>query len=420
MSQQKINLSFPKRFFWGASTAAHQVEGNTHNQWSIWELENAKALAEKAKYQASYLPKWNDIKDEAENPDNYVSGRGVDHYNLYEKDFLALKKLGMNAFRFSIEWSRVEPEEGAWNAEAIEHYRNYLKSLKEQGIEPFVTFWHWTIPVWFAKKGGFEKRKNAKYFVRFADKILHELGREFRYIIVLNEPETYIAQSYFEGNWPPMQQNKLKGLWVYQNLIFAHKKVYKLAHKLSRKFIVGIAKNSVHQYAGDNAMVSRIAAKVSTWGADYYILNQIKKSLDFIGVNYYFTNRFYGYKVHNENTKLSDMGWDMQPQNVQFVLERLYEKYKLPLIITENGCADRDDEFRRWWLMQTLLAMNNTLQKGVKLEGYLHWSLLDNFEWSSGWWPKFGLIAVDQQTMQRKAKPSAVWLAKALQNIQKG
>ena len=176
----------------------------------------------------------------------------------------------------------------------------------------------------------------------------------------------------------------------------------------------------MHQYPGDDAFTSKLAAKVSTWGADNFFLNRVKRKLDFIGVNYYFTNRFLGYKVHNENEKQSDLGWDMQPQNIEFVLERLWEKYKLPIIVTENGVADRDDEHRKWWISQTLLAMHKALQKGVKLEGYLHWSLLDNFEWSSGFWPRFGLLAVDRQTKKRSPRESAKWFAKLLKQIREG
>src|SRR5215469_12944808 len=133
MANKPLPLAFPKRFFWGASTSAHQVEGGNHNQWSVWELENARALAQKAPYQKKYLPKWDEIEAEAVNPANYVSGMAVDHYHLYEQDFSYLKAMNMNAFRFSIEWSRIEPEEGAWNVEAIQHYREYLQALKKKG-----------------------------------------------------------------------------------------------------------------------------------------------------------------------------------------------------------------------------------------------------------------------------------------------
>src|SRR6476469_3974200 len=169
-NEPKLPLKFPKNFLWGAASAAHQVEGNNHNQWSVWELENATVLAQKARYQLQHLPKWDEIKAEAIKPENYVSGRATDHYHRYQEDFAILKKLGMNAWRFSIEWSRIEPEEGAWNAEAIEHYRTYLQRLKKLDIEPIVTLWHWTVPVWFEQKGGFTKRANVAFFERFAAK----------------------------------------------------------------------------------------------------------------------------------------------------------------------------------------------------------------------------------------------------------
>ncbi len=420
MSKQPLHLSFPKRFFWGVSTSAHQVEGDNHNQWSVWELENAKALAQQAPYQAKYLPKWDEVKAGATDPKNYVSGEASDHYHRYEQDFAYVKAMNMNAFRFSIEWSRIEPSEGAWNVEAIQHYREYLQALHRKGIEPFVTLWHWSLPVWFAQKGGFEKRANVSYFVRFAEKVMQELGQEFRYVITINEPDSYMAQSYIEGHWPPQQQHKLTALWVYLNLAKAHRDVYRMIKSKSRKFIVGLSKNSVHQYAGDDARISRIAAALSTWGADTFFLNRVRRRLDFIGVNYYFTNRFLGYKVHNPNEHVNDLGWDMQPQDIEFVLERLWRKYKLPLIVTENGVADRDDEYRKWWLSRTLLAMHKAIGKGVKLEGYLHWSLLDNFEWASGFWPRFGLLAVDYQTQKRTPRESAKWFAKVLKQIREG
>lgn len=420
MANKPLPLSFPKRFFWGASTSAHQVEGGTHNQWTVWELENARILAAQAPYQAKYLPKWDEIKDEATDPHNYVSAAAADHYNRYPEDFAYLKAMNMNAFRFSIEWSRIEPTEGAWSVEAIQHYREYLEALKAKGIEPFVTLWHWTMPVWFVEKGGFEKRSNIKYFVRFAEKVLQELGKDFRYVITINEPDTYMAQGYLVGKWPPMKQRKFMALWVYLNLARAHRLVYKMAKSKSRKFVVGLSKNSPHQYAGDDATVSRIAAAISTWGADSFFLNRVRRKLDFIGVNYYFTNRFLGYRIHNPNERVNDLGWDMQPQNIEFVLERLWRKYKLPLIVTENGLADRDDEHRKWWISQTLLAMHKALQKGVRLEGYLHWSLLDNFEWASGFWPRFGLLSVDLKTKKRFPRESAKWFAKLIKQIREG
>lgn len=402
---------------WGAATSAHQVEGNTHNQWTVWELENAKALAAQAQYQWGDMENWEKIKKQANSPHNYVSAESVDHYNRYEKDFDILEKLNMNAFRFSIEWSRVEPSEGAWNVEAIEHYKEYARELKKREIEPVVTLFHFTLPIWFASKGGFEKRSNVKYFVRFAERIVKELGQSVRYIITVNEPEVYALESYKNGHWPPNKTSKLTSFRVLNNLAYAHNQSAKQIHKLNRRYKISVAKNSAYVYAGDDAWLSRTSAGVMQYLADDYFLKKIVKNCDFLGVNYYFSNRVYGYRVHNPDINISDLGWDMSPENLEFALERLHQKYKLPIIITENGLADATDMRRKWWLTYTLLAMQKALDRGVDLQGYLHWSLLDNFEWDKGRWPHFGLIAVDYATLKRTARPSAVWFAKVIKRI---
>lgn len=408
---------FPKRFLWGAAVAAHQVEGNTHNQWTVWELENARALASQAEYQLSDLPAWDSIKATAKNPANYVSGRASDHLNRYNEDFDILKQLNMNAFRFSIEWSRVEPEEGSWDAPAIEHYKRYVAELKRREIEPVVTLFHFTLPVWFTKLGGFEKRSNVKYFVRFAEKILTELGAQVRYVITINEPEVYAIQSYHEGRWPPGVQSKRRTIVVLQNLASAHKQTADMLHDLSRRYEVSIAKNTTYVYSGDDALVSRTSASIAQYFTDDYFLNKVAKHCDFLGVNYYFSSRFYGYRVHNPEHKLTDLGWDASPENLQFALERLSEKYNLPIMITENGVADMNDELRKWWLQQTVVAMKLSMQRGVQLIGYMHWSLLDNFEWTYGKWPRFGLVQVNYRTFERKIRPSAKWFGGVIKKL---
>src|SRR5665648_558243 len=191
---KKSSVTFPKHFLWGASTSAYQVEGNTHNQWSVWELENAKSLAARSPYHYSDLDNWNAISSQAKKPSNYVSGTASNHYERFEEDFALLEDMNMNAFRFSIEWSRVEPEEGAWNVEAIEHYKQYVKKLKQRDIEPVVTLFHFTLPIWFTQKGGFEKRRNVEYFVRFAEKMAEELGSSVKYFITINEPLVYVHE----------------------------------------------------------------------------------------------------------------------------------------------------------------------------------------------------------------------------------
>jgi len=411
------DAKFPKRFLWGAATSAHQVEGGNHNQWTVWELENARVLATQAEYQYSELPVWPRIKDIARHPANYVSGMASDHYRRYREDFDIVQRLHMNAFRFSVEWSRIEPEEGEWNSDAIEHYRNYIAELKKREIEPVMTLFHFSLPVWFSQRGGFEKRSNVRYFERFAEKIVSEIGGSVRYIITINEPEVYATQSYLEGRWPPARQSRYKMWRVLNNLAYAHKLAAAAVRDLGGTHKVSVAKNSSYVYAGDDSLLSRLSTSVLQFILDDYFLKKVVKHCDFLGVNYYFSNRVYGYRVHNQNERLSDLGWDLAPVNLQFALERLHEKYGLPLLITENGIADMNDEQRKWWIAQTLVAMKMALQRGVRVIGYLHWSLLDNFEWAYGKWPRFGLVHVNYRTQERTIRPSARWFATIIKKL---
>ena len=411
-------LNFSKRFLWGAAVSSHQVEGGNHNQWTVWELENAKARAAQAEYHMGEHDNWDQIKLDAKNPNNYVSGRLADHYNRYEEDFDLLQDMNMNSFRFSIEWSRVEPKEGVWNAEAIQHYKDYVEDLTIRGIEPLMTLFHFTLPVWFAEKGGFEKRSNVKYFTRYAEKIVSELGRNVRFVFTINEPEVYVVESYHFQNWPPCVNSNYKCWRVINNLALAHRKAAKAIHKLSRHYKVSISENSKFYYPGDNSSLSRI----STWFMQYfqdYFLRKVVKYCDFLGVNYYFSSRVFGYRVHNPKHEVSDLNWDLQPANIQHVLEELSYKYKLPIIVTENGIADADDSQRQWWITETLIGIQKAMKNGVKVEGYLHWSLIDNFEWAYGKWPRFGLASINYKTGERKLRPSAIWYGRVIKKLRK-
>ena len=409
---KRSTLQFPKRFFWGVATSAHQVEGGTHNQWTEWELENAKSLAKQAEYKLDELPRWSAIKAEAMHPENYVSGIAVDHYHRYEADFDMVRDMNLNAFRFSIEWSRLEPEEGVWDPAAIEHYRQYLRALKARGLEPFVTLYHWTVPVWFAKKGGFEKASNVTYFVRFAEKVLHELGRDIRYITTINEPDTVVGHGYFTQDHPPQAHAPLKGLWVYRNLLSAHRRVYTMAKKMSRRYQVGFTKSYAHVYAGDSRRLTKAMVRLDYLVRDDMVLGYVGRKTDFIGVNYYFSDRYIGRHIVNQADKVNDLGWGMHPDHLEYVLRRLGRRRpKTPIFVTESGVADQGDRYRKWWIAHSVQAMQHALRDGVRVEGYLHWSFCDNFEWASGRWPRFGLVAIDYATLERTMRPSGVWYA---------
>lgn len=417
MQKSETTLKFPHRFYWGAATSAHQVEGNNHNNWSVWELENAKSLAHSAEYKLSDLPGWADVRAQATDPDNYVSGIAIDHYSRYKLDLAIAEKLHLNAFRFSIEWSRIEPEEGIWNREAIDHYRDYIREIKARGMEPMPTLYHWTVPVWFAERGGFERSGNIKYFVRFAERVIDEYHQDIRFITSINEPDTVSSHGYITLDHPPQHRSFLRAFLVYRNLLRAHKLIYAYAHRKSRRLKVGFTKSYAWVRAGDERAITRLAVRADLWLRDDMPLWYVRRRLDFIGLNYYFSDRHMGVKIDNTNEKLNDLGWEMRPEDIKHVLIRL-KKWKKPILITESGVADRNDTHRKWWIAQSLAAVHVAMQAGVEVLGYMHWSLFDNFEWAYGRWPRFGLIEIDYDNgLKRIVRPSGIWYGKLIKKM---
>ncbi len=406
---------------WGASTASHQVEGGLENDWTVWELANAAELAKTANKRLQWIQGWDRFKNRAANPANYISGRGVDHYKRYKEDFSLLKDMNLNAFRFGIEWARMEPKEGEWNLEAIEHYRTYIAQLKLKGITPMLNIWHWTMPTWFAEKGGFEKRQNLQYFDRFVQKIADELIGQVTYVITLNEPNVYTSFGYLTGEWPPQQKNWLKFMKVYWNLTRAHRRAYAILKARKPSLQIGIASQLANiQAKRPHNVIDSITTKWMRYFWNWWFLNRVKRYQDYVGFNYYFTDYYRNFKRSNPSFPTNDLGWYMEPEGLYPLLLRVWEHYKKPIIITENGVADAKDQHRRWWLEQTILAMERAISEGVDLRGYFHWSLLDNFEWAYGWWPKFGLVHVDRERgMKRTLRPSAEWFGSVVKTLRK-
>ncbi len=419
---EKNNKFFPKHFFWGASTATHQVEGGNENQWTVWELANAREFSQLAHTRLGDLPDWDKIKIHAETPENYISGRGVEHFKRYKEDFDIIEKLNLNAFRFGIEWSRIEPEEGKWNEAAIEHYRKYIHELRSRRIEPFANLWHWTMPVWFEEKGGFKKRENIAYFTRFVQKIADEMVEDLTYIITLNEANVYTTFSFVVGEWPPEEKNLWTGIKVYRNLLRAHKEAYRILKQRKPQLQIGLAAQLANiQAKRPHNLIDTTATKWMRYYWNWWFLNRCRNEQDFIGFNYYFSDYYRGFMRDNPKVPLNDLGWYMEPEGLYPLLLRVWSHYKKPIFITENGLADASDDYRRWWLEETIVAMEKAISEGVDLRGYLHWSLLDNFEWKYGWWPKFGLVEVDRQNnMKRTIRPSAKWFAGRIKQIRQG
>jgi len=362
-------LKFPKGFFWGASTSAYQVEGGIKNDWSEWGSK-------------------------------FDAGIACDHYNKFEEDFDSAKAMNNNAHRFSIEWARIEPEEGKFDQAEIEHYRNVILTLKERNLEPFVTLFHFTLPAWFSKKGGWLNKDAPKYFERFVEKIVGEYKDLVKFWITLNEPNIYVFHSFLEGNWLPFKKNWFKSNKILKQLIKTHISSYQLIHKISPISKIGIAINNIYYKGVVKLLVNYY------WNQNF--LNKIRDSQDFIGLNYYFGYSLRGFLKSDGET---DLGWGIYPRGIYYVLQEL-RKYNRPIYITENGLADKNDEKRTKFIIDHLKWVHKAIKEGIDVRGYFHWSLMDNFEWDKGFEPRFGLIEIDYKTLKRIPRPSSKIYAK--------
>jgi len=383
-------LKFPEGFLWGSSTSAYQVEGGIENcDWS---------------------------KD-------FPAGRACDHYNRYEEDFDLIKKLNQNTYRFSIEWSRIEPEEGEFDEKEIEHYRKVLLALKKRNIKSFVSLWHWTTPLWLAKRGGWANKKIVDYFTRYTEVILKRLGNLIDFWITINEPTVpfipgYLYFGYIKGQWPPKKRNIFLSWQIYRNFIRIHKKTYQLIHNFDNKAKVGIALDSAYvESYYKKSPLNQVSVFIWRYFHNYLFFDLTKKYQDYLGMNYYFHDRLkFPFLLRNENKLVSDMGWEVYPEGIYYVLKELYQRYRKPIYITENGLADAKDKLRKDFIKDHLFWVHKAISEGVDVRGYLHWSLMDNFEWHKGFEPEFGLINIDYNTLDRKPRPSAYYYAEICKN----
>ena len=389
---------FPKNFYWGCSTSAHQIEGHTLNDWSEWE----QSMDRRAQ-----------LESIGKNPDEFISGEACDSWNQFEEDIKCLKLLGVNSYRFSIEWSRVQPKKGLFDEAVIERYRYFAKRLKEEGIEPFVTLWHWPVPLWVRDQSGWLAAKTVDDFVTFTQKIVSSLQSEVHVWITINEPLVYTSNSYLTGQWPPQAKSFQKTIRVIQHLVQAHKRAYQTIKTLDPSLEIGLAKHNIHFSAKQPWGINQLVARVSTYVWNEWFLNRVRNHQDFIGLNYYFHNSV-DFTFGKHHQIVSDLGWELYPKGLYKVLKGL-KRYKKPVYITEHGLADKDDHHRAWYLEESLRFALKAKEEGVDLRGYFHWSLLDNFEWADGLFPRFGLFHVDFATCKRTARSSVEVYRKIIQ-----
>lgn len=398
---QHETLFFPENFLWGAATSAHQVEGNnTLNDWWAWEQKVQ--------------------------PPEKRSGQAADEYHSYEKDFDLAEQLSHNCHRLSVEWSRIEPEEGQFNEAEIEHYVQVLKALKKRDLTVMLTLHHFTNPLWFAKKGGWENFASPWYFERFVKEVVPYFKDFVDLWITINEPGVITWQSYLAGVWPPQKKSKLGALKVMWNLARSHKRAYQTIHQIIPSAKVGLAHNvmSLHTYHQHS-----LREAIVKWAADlisnhliYFLTG--KKTHDFLGLNYYF-NQYISFNGHTKIPKVvdisvtkkdvTDMGWEIYPEGIFNILMD-FSDYHLPIYITENGIATTNDDRRVRFLLSYLKEVYHAISAGANVKGYFHWSLIDNFEWADGFRPRFGLIEVDYKNQSRTPRPSASVFAEIIRN----
>ncbi len=394
-------IKFPRDFLWGAATSAYQVEGgNVNSDWCRWEKKTGKEEC----------------------------GPADRHYELYKKDFDLAKSLHHNAHRFSIEWGRIEPEEGKFSRKELKHYLDVILALRKRGIEPIVTLHHFTNPVWFTESGGWVEVRSAERFLRYCDFLTRELARHVRYWITINEPTIYLSHAYIIGVWPPQEKSYLKAAAVEENLASAHIKAYRAMHKIYKRLglgepCIGISQNVIafvpYKHKLKNRFTAYLRDRVFNLGFIERIMRQgilPQKNMDFIGVNYYSRQliELKEFGLGNLATDVRDnnrceknsLGWDIYPKGLYDVLMEL-KKFNLPVMITENGICTSRDNLRWKYIYGHLKNIHRAMKKGVSVTGYLYWSLLDNFEWDKGFGPRFGLIGVDRKTYKRTVKRSA-------------
>ena len=406
-------LNFPAGFLWGTATAAHQVEGaNDNNDWWDWEQ----------------TPGHIQNSDKSDVACDWWKGE------RYRQDFGLAKSLNQNAHRLSVEWSRIEPREGEWNADALAFYRRVLSALHERGMTPLVTLHHFTNPRWLAQKGAWETEAVVPLFERFATKVVQELGDLCDFWVTINEPFVYAFSGYSDGTWTPGKKDFFMAFRVLANMVRGHAAAYHAIHRAQPHARVGIA-HHLRRFvpANPTSRLDRWAANQRDAMANRWFLRALADgklrfpargsvpeaigTQDFIGVNYYFAERsmfdatnpgqlFSRWVKPTWNAAVPPFAGDISPSGFYDFLKEC-AAYDKPIYVTENGLFDIGDGTQTRYLVLHLAQVQRAAGEGVPLKGYFYWTLVDNFEWAEGFTARFGLYHLDVPTQKRTPRLSA-------------
>ena len=422
-------MKFSEGFLIGAATAAHQVEGNNiHSDYWAQELMPHTSFSE-------------------------PSGDACDHYNRYEEDIRLMAEAGLNAYRFSIEWARIEPEEGIFDEAETEHYRKVIACCRENHIEPIVTLMHFTSPLWLIRKGGWEAESTIAYFSRYASYVTEKMGSELNYICTINEANmglqlAVIAKRFqlmaqqaqqkakdaegtvqvgmnFEKMMENMKYAAMENAEIFgtpQPQVFVSSrttegdilvmKAHQAAKSAIKERCPGIKVGCTLSMHDLQAVTGGEAFAAAAWEEEFTHYLPYLKDDDFLGVQNY-TRTLYGPQGQMpapEGAELTQMDYEFYPEALENVIRKVHEGFKGDLIVTENGVATSDDSRRIAFIDRALHGVKNCIDDGIPVKGYCYWSLMDNFEWQKGFGMTFGLIAVDRTDQTRIPKESLKFL----------
>ncbi len=388
-------MIFPQGFLWGSAISAFQTEGGRiKNDWS--------AMSGPGK-----------VKDGSSAAD------AVGFWEYYNEYIEIMRRLNHKIFRMSVEWARIEPEEGMYDEEAVRHYRKIISSVISAGIKPVIDIHHHSNPLWLCRKGSWLNRSVIGDFRKYAQKAIESFGDLTDTWLTINEPVIYAAEAYMMGLFPPQTFSMRLMFKCAANMAKAHVAAYETIHETFSKKGWGVPRvgfaHHVRPVRPNNpkSPFDIFAARLRDRIINLDFLEKINrrsKTIDLFCINYYSSDRikFFNETVPDDRFAKNKLGWDIDPEGFYEVLKRFWDMYHLPILVTENGVCDDNDEMRPGFILDHVNQMHRAVRDGVGIEGYCHWSTMDNFEYTEGLDARFGLIHVDHSKPEktRTVKPS--------------